>query len=1326
MIRDMASGDLGMGTTLGASLRNVQLALLLGAAGMLATLVGCVSPVIYGEDTPAEAQAEAAAAAEPEQMTTAEQVAALQADVAALQAEVAAAQAATGEAQTMAEQARGEASDAQAAAAAARKQAAGIEAESTAAVAAAEAAAVSARDKVDMMMAEAHRASAVTISAAHIDASLLNLDHAQVWLAGPESVYISSIGYGDETYSTLLRYRGGTTATVEGIFGSAGKLIPDSVNLLHTELALIAPDTVEVAFVGVGGSGYTGRLRYTGDNRLEVVGIRKVTLPPTAEELVAAAEARADAAIADARAAAAAAVAAAEARLAAVEAESAADIADAQAAVDAARDQMDAARDQVDIARDQVDMMMAAAHRASAVVIDTGRIDPGLLSLDHARVSVAGPESIYVAGIRYGDNTYSALLRYRGGTTATVDKVFGPAGKLIPDSVDLSHTELALIAPDVLDVANVGVGGKGYSGQLRYAGDNRFEVIGLTPVKLPPTAAEMMARTEARAAASVDAAYAAANAAAAEAAAARADADAAMDEAEAARAALAAAHDRLAAVEAASAADIADAQAAAASARDQVDMMMAEAHRASALMIDTGRIDPGLLSLDHARVSVAGPESIYVAGIRYGDNTYSALLRYRGGTTATVDKVFGPAGKLIPDSVDLSHTELALIAPDVLDVANVGVGGKGYSGQLRYAGDNRFEVIGLTPVKLPPTAAEMMAQTEARAAASIAAAHAEAEASAADASAARTAVAEAEADTEAARAAVAEAEARLAAVEAESAAAIAEARAALASARDTADMLMADAHRPSVVMISSDRIDPGLLNLDAAQVSLAGPESVYISSIRYGGDTYSALLRYRGGTTATVERIFGPTGKLIPDSVDLSQTELTLIEPDILDVAYVGVGRTGYSGQLRHAGDNRLEVVGIRPVTLPPTADELVAAARAQAAAGVAEARAEAASEVAGVRASAQAAVAAAEADADAARAAAAAARAEIEALKLEIAPMDGVAIPGNLDMRRLSLDAATVSIAGPDSIYISGIGYGMKDYAVRLRHESGYTGVAERLYDTADGIMPALDLSATAVTAVARDTLVVSNVGIGGEAYAVSFQARPDGMIVITPRGQGHRMRTSAELVRDELAAAPAGGRVVNGFGGGAAQPDEGAWTVAGGRVSQVDAAATHAKFAVHDVAPGDGATLYGVTAYADADTRTGMGLHFLASGTPRSANTWNYGNSYLVWITQEVGFYDTDHAHVQLYQSLDGNRLMWLNSARIARSLNSEVTVEALYQPGDCPPMAAGSCAGSISVFVDGTEQFKVMASGAVSAQAADTVALRALGGPVYFLDLYVVGGE
>lgn len=278
--------------SLGALIRRAHPVVLLAVAGLLATLTGCVSP------------AGMAVEPESEQMTTAEQVATLQAEVDALEAEVADALAATGKAESMVEQAQQEAGAAQAAADAAQEQASGIEAESMAAIADARSAAASAQDEVDRMMAEAYRASAVTIAADQLDPGLLNFDNAQVYLAGPESIYISSIGYGGDTFSALLRYRGGTTATVEAIFGSAGKLIPDSVDLTRTELALVSPDTLEVAFVGVGGNGYTGQLRYAGDNRLQVAGIRRVTLPPTAEELVAAAEARAAAAIAEARAAA--------------------------------------------------------------------------------------------------------------------------------------------------------------------------------------------------------------------------------------------------------------------------------------------------------------------------------------------------------------------------------------------------------------------------------------------------------------------------------------------------------------------------------------------------------------------------------------------------------------------------------------------------------------------------------------------------------------------------------------------------------------------------------------------------------------------------------------------------------------------------------------------------------------------------------------------------------------------------------------------------------------------------------------------------------------
>ncbi len=615
----------------------------------------------------------------------------------------------------------------------------------------------------------------------------------------------------------------------------------------------------------------------------------------------------------------------------------------------------------------------------------------------------------------------------------------------------------------------------------------------------------------------------------------------------------------------------------------------------------------------------------------------------------------------------------------------------------------------------------------------------------AEAQAAEQMIAEAKAQIgaaqEAAAAARADAGTAVAAAQAERDSALAEAAAArdqVAAARAAAteaqakiDMMMA-AQPASALTVAADRLDLSRLDLDSARVSLAGPDSVYVSSIRYGGKDYSALLKYQGGTTAIVEQVFGPEGMLIPVTVGLAQTELAFVPPDVLDIAYVEVGGKGYSGQLRHAGDNRLEVAGIQRVELPPTAAERLADAEAAAAAALAEARAAAAAEAAATAevAAAQAAAAAAEAAAAAAMRQAEAAAAATAEVQAQIEDLRGrrVMVPAGLDLDLISLDAARLSVAGPDSIYITGIGYGNGTFAARMRYLGGNQGILEALYDASAGRIPDVDLSTPALEVVAPDTLVVSNVGIGGAAYTFSLRFSLDGSIVGAAQEQGHRVRTAAELKRDDLLSSAAAASLVSGFGAGAPLPGEGAWSMTvAGTVAQTDSEASHAKFAVADVAQSEALTLYGLTARVDGGARVGYGLHFLASGTPDSGNTWNFGHSYLVWVTREPGFYDTDETQVQLYESLDGNRLVWRKSRNIERALSSELTLEALYDPNDCPEtMGDAPCHGSIAVLVDGAEQFKVAVSDAIAGRAADTVALRTLGGPVEFTDLYVRSGR
>ena len=419
-----------------------------------------------------------------------------------------------------------------------------------AAASAAEAKAAAAQAEVDAMMAAAYQPSEVMVSAAMLDPSQANIDHAQVSLAGPDSIYVSNIMYGGVPYSALLKYSGGTSATVEAVYGPMGKLIPDSVGLSQVELDFVAPASLAIENVEaeVGGVGYSGTLEYAGGNQLRVTGIRRVTLPPTEAE---AAQAAAAAAIAQAEADAAAAIAQAEARreadaAAVSEAQAAADMArsEAQAATDAAVSaamaDADAAQAEAAAAQAEVDAMMAAAYQPSEVMVSAAMLDPSQTNIDHAQVSLAGPDSIYVSNIMYGGVPYSALLKYSGGTSATVEAVYGPMGKLLPDSVGLSQVELDFVAPASLAVSNVEVGGVGYSGTLEYAGGNQLRVTGIRRVTLPPTAAEAaaaaIAQAEADAAAAVNAAQAVADAAMADADAAQAAADAAMADADAAMA----------------------------------------------------------------------------------------------------------------------------------------------------------------------------------------------------------------------------------------------------------------------------------------------------------------------------------------------------------------------------------------------------------------------------------------------------------------------------------------------------------------------------------------------------------------------------------------------------------------------------------------------------------------------------------------------------------------------------------------------------------------------------------------------------------------------
>ena len=1089
--------------------------LLLSACAIAATACASLQPADHSDPALATAQAEAeqAMAQAKESMAAAEAAAAAQAEAeAAAAASMKDAEMAHSEAEGAmkdAEMARSEAEGAMKDAEMARSEAEGAMKDAEMARSEADAAS----DK--LMMAMAPHPAEVMVSADQFDPSLLDMSGARASLAGPDSIYLSSIMYAGQPYSALLEYGGGTTATVAAIFGAHGKMIPDSVDLSRTRLVFRGPDKLVVADVAVGSAGYTGELTYVGGNTLQVTGLRGVVLPPTADEQIAALRAELaaveaqlleiDIAAGDARAQADAAMADADAARAE---QNAAQLARSEAEImaeDAGVAQWVAETEAAE-AQAALEAMIADAFQPSAVMVADDQLDPSLGSLADARIAVAGPDSVYISSIKYGGQSFSALLKYTGGTTAEVRQVYGSAGKLIPDSVDLSQTELTFVAPNGLEVANVSVGGVGYSGTLAYTGDGKLQVTGIRQVALPPTALD-----EAQAAlAQVEAALAAS----------QADNAAMSDQIASLEGDVASLDGDVTSLEA----DLQAAQfsadeghAMAAEAKATIDAMMADAYQPSAIMIADGQIDPSKASFADARVVVAGPDSVYVSSIRYEGQRFSALLRYTGGTTAEVQQIYGSAGKAIPDSVDLSQTELVFMSPNAWEISNVSVGGVGYSGTLAYTGDGKLQVTGISMVELPPTALEEAQAALAEVEAALAAAQADNAALEAD-----LADAKAMADDSQAMADAAQASADMSMADAD-------------MAKAELEAMIADAFQPSAIAISDGQIDPSRASFADARIAIAGPDSVYVSSILYDGQRYSALLRYAGGTTAEVRQVFGSSGKLIPDSVDLSQAELVFVAPDAWEISNVSVGGAGYSGTLAYAGNGKLQVTGIHQVQLPPTTMDMLADAKADLEAALADASAKG-EQIASLETelqaaqdaleSAQAAASAAQAEADAAQDAADMANAEIDAMKMEMHQPSEVMISfADLDASLANFDNAVASLAGPDAVYVSNIMYAGRPYSALLEYAGGTTATVKQVFGADGKLIPdSVSLAQTEIAFRSPDTFAVANVAVGGNGYSGTLQYTGNGQLQVTGITRVTLPPTEAEMAAAAIEAANAG----------------------------------------------------------------------------------------------------------------------------------------------------------------------------------------------------------
>jgi hypothetical protein len=112
------------------------------------------------------------------------------------------------------------------------------------------------------------------IDPADIDLNKVDLSGIEFFFNGPLQLYVSGVGYGDETYAAVLDYSGGSTVRVSApqVVGTEGK--PREIDLTQANVR-VDQRGIQLQDVIVDGYSYSGWLAVTPDNRLAVRSITR-------------------------------------------------------------------------------------------------------------------------------------------------------------------------------------------------------------------------------------------------------------------------------------------------------------------------------------------------------------------------------------------------------------------------------------------------------------------------------------------------------------------------------------------------------------------------------------------------------------------------------------------------------------------------------------------------------------------------------------------------------------------------------------------------------------------------------------------------------------------------------------------------------------------------------------------------------------------------------------------------------------------------------------------------------------------------------------------
>ena len=326
-----------------------------------------------------------------------------------------------------------------------------------------------------------------------------------------------------------------------------------------------------------------------------------------------------------------------------------------------------------------------------------------------------------------------------------------------------------------------------------------------------------------------------------------------------------------------------------------------------------------------------------------------------------------------------------------------------------------------------------------------------------------------------------------------------------------------------------------------------------------------------------------------------------------------------------------------------------------------------------------------------------------------------------------LDLSSARASLAGPDSVYIRSVRYDGDEYSALFRYDGVQTATVTNVYGAAGKAFPdSVDLILTGLRFRSPDRLDISDVVVNGSGFSGTLRyeggttftvdslgpseipASPEQRLAELEATNRSLEARVASLQGQAQASTPAATRVQRTVTIGAGRPLSGTWQVSSLTARQTDASARFAKL-VASASQISAETTVGIRARAPGSGWIGYGFHFMASASVRG-DGYGFGRSYLVWMTRDPAYYGNDTAYLQLYESFDDTTMVQLDSVAIPEQISSTLGVEATYDRSS----------GTITVSVNDVARLTYTV--AFPIQRGTSVALRTLGGPIAFSDVYV----